>query len=131
MAAPIVLVTLLIAGLAAQQPPATPPPSKPEPAQSKPEPAPSAAAFDGPETPVVTHHELRAGGKTLRYTATTGFLPIRGAQGEIEARVFFIAYTLDGVADPARRPLTISFNGGPGSSSVWLHLGALGPSASR
>jgi carboxypeptidase C (cathepsin A) len=127
VAAPIVLVTLLIAGLAARQPPAAPPPSKSEPAQSKPEPASSTAAFDGPETPVVTRHELRAGGKTLRYTATTGFLPIRSAQGEIEARVFFIAYTLDGVGDPSRRPLTISFNGGPGSSSVWLHLGALGP----
>ena len=127
MAAPTVLVILLIAGLAAQQPPAAPPASKPEPAPAKPESAQPVAPFDGPEAPVVTHHEQRAGGKTLRYTATTGFLPIRSAQGEIEARVFFIAYTLDGVADPSKRPLTISFNGGPGSSSVWLHLGALGP----
>ncbi len=75
----------------------------------------------------MTKHELRAGGKTLKYTATTGYLPIRSPQGEIEARMFFIAYTLDGTADPASRPLTVSFNGGPGSSSVWLHLGALGP----
>ncbi len=75
----------------------------------------------------MTKHELRAGGKTLKYTATTGYLPIRSPQGEIEARMFFIAYTLDGAADPASRPLTVSFNGGPGSSSVWLHLGALGP----
>ena len=127
MAAPIVLVTLLISVLAAQQPPATPAPSKPEPVPAKSEPAAPTPAFDGPDTPVVTHHELRAGGKTLRYTATTGFLPIRSAQGEIEARIFFIAYTLDGAADPSKRPLTISFNGGPGSSSVWLHLGALGP----
>ncbi len=123
MAAPTVVVTLLVASLAAQQPATAPP----QPSSSKPEPAPAVTPFDGPDTPVVTHHEQRANGKTLRYTATTGFLPIRSAQGEIEARVFFIAYTLDGVTDPARRPLTVSFNGGPGSSSVWLHLGALGP----
>jgi carboxypeptidase C (cathepsin A) len=104
------------------------------PAGSSQSPAPPAAAakpapspIDGPETPVVTRHELRAGGKTLKYTATTGFLPIRNPQGEVEAHVFFIAYTLDDVADLSTRPLTISFNGGPGSSSVWLHLGALGP----
>jgi carboxypeptidase C (cathepsin A) len=47
--------------------------------------------------------------------------------GETEARMFFMAYTLDGVSDPSKRPLTLSFNGGPGSSSVWLRLGALGP----
>jgi len=47
--------------------------------------------------------------------------------GETEARMFFMAYTLDGTTDPAKRPLMFSFNGGPGSSSVWLHLGALGP----
>jgi carboxypeptidase C (cathepsin A) len=44
-----------------------------------------------------------------------------------KASVFYIAYTLDGVEDPAGRPITFSFNGGPGSSSVWLHLGLLGP----
>ena len=55
--------------------------------------------------------------------------PFATRTGDIEARVFFIAYTLDGVADPSKRPLTFSFNGGPGSSSVWLHLGALGPQA--
>lgn len=54
-------------------------------------------------------------------------MPIRSAQGDVEAHIFYIAYTLDGVTDPARRRLMFSFNGGPGSSSVWLHLGALGP----
>ncbi len=76
--------------------------------------------------PVVTHHEIHAGGKTLRYTATTGFLPLRNAEGDIEANIFFIAYTLDGQSSE-RRPLTFSFNGGPGSASVWLHMGAIGP----
>jgi carboxypeptidase C (cathepsin A) len=75
--------------------------------------------------PVVTHHEIHAGGKVLRYTATTGLMPIRNADGETEAHIFFISYALDNPG--ARRPLTFSFNGGPGSSSVWLHLGAIGP----
>jgi len=75
--------------------------------------------------PVVTHHEIHVGGKTLRYTATTGMMPIRNLDGELEANMFFMAYTLEGQSE--RRPLTFSFNGGPGSASVWLHLGAIGP----
>ena len=77
--------------------------------------------------PVVTHHEIRVGGKTLKYTATVGMMPIRNEEGETEAHIFFMAYTLDNPPDRAHRPLMFSFNGGPGSSSVWLHLGALGP----
>ncbi|HEX8688271.1 MAG TPA: hypothetical protein VF654_17285, partial [Pyrinomonadaceae bacterium] len=84
-----------------------------------------AAMTDGP--PSVTRHEIRAGNRTLRYTVTTGVMPLRSAAGETEARIFYMAYTLDGVSNPAQRPLMFSFNGGPGSSSVWLHLGALGP----
>lgn len=87
-------------------------------------PAPPAPLAD--ETPVVTQHEVRVGGRVLRYTATTGTLPLKDETGKTEARIFFIAYTLNG-AQPGSRPLTFSFNGGPGSSSVWLHLGALGP----
>src|SRR5438128_2441549 len=79
------------------------------------------------ESPVVTHHEIRAGGKTLRYTATVGMMPIKNRDGETEARIFFMAYTLDDAGNRSRRPLTFSFNGGPGSASVWLHLGAIGP----
>lgn len=84
---------------------------------------------------VVTEHKLQLGKKTLHYTATCGTLVLREPQikdgehkGEhTRASVFFIAYTLKDVKDPAKRPLTFSFNGGPGSSSVWLHLGILGP----
>ena len=77
--------------------------------------------------PIVTHHEARVGGKVLHYTATTGTLPLKNTDtGEVEAHIFFIAYTLDG-QQGAQRPLTFSFNGGPGSASVWLHLGAIGP----
>jgi carboxypeptidase C (cathepsin A) len=88
---------------------------------------------------VVSQHRVTVGGRELRYTATAGTIVLREeaekagdggptADGEKpRATVFFVAYTLDGVEDPARRPITFSFNGGPGSSSVWLHLGLLGP----
>ena len=83
---------------------------------------------------VTTKHSVRIGGKTLKYTVTTGTMVLKEEvnekDGEIEkarAQIFFTAYTLDGVRDKAKRPLTFSFNGGPGSSSVWLHLGVLGP----
>jgi len=76
--------------------------------------------------PVVTHHEITLEGKVLRYTATAGRLPIKTDDGRIEAEMFFVAYSLDG-QDAARRPLTFCFNGGPGSATVWLHMGAVGP----
>jgi carboxypeptidase C (cathepsin A) len=73
------------------------------------------------EAPVVTHHEVAG----LKYTVTTGRMPLRDDDGDIVAQVFYMAYNLD---DPKKgRPLMFSFNGGPGSPSVWLHLGALGP----
>ncbi len=76
--------------------------------------------------PIVTHHEIHVGGRVLRYTATTGLMPLRNPDNdEIEANIFFVAYTLDNPG--ANRPLMFSFNGGPGSASVWLHLGAIGP----
>ena len=76
--------------------------------------------------PVVTHHQLTIDGKLLKYTATAGRLPIKRGDGRIEAEMFYVAYTLDG-QDAAKRPLTFAFNGGPGSASIWLHMGALGP----
>ncbi len=77
-------------------------------------------------TPVITQHQLTADGKLLKYTATTGRLPIKRGDGKIEAEVFFVAYTLNG-SEAGTRPITFAFNGGPGSASLWLHLGALGP----
>jgi carboxypeptidase C (cathepsin A) len=76
--------------------------------------------------PVVTHHQATVDGKPLKYTAATGRLPIKRGGGETEAEMFFVAYTLDG-QDMAKRPLTFAFNGGPGSSTIWLHMGALAP----
>lgn len=78
--------------------------------------------------PSVTKHEMVLNGKPLKYTATAGTLPIRdNTKGEVEARIFYVAYTRDDVEAKAKRPLMFSFNGGPGSASVWLHMGALGP----
>jgi carboxypeptidase C (cathepsin A) len=76
--------------------------------------------------PVFTHHQIALNGKILSYTATTGRLPIKRDDGKIEAEMFFVAYTLEG-QEAGNRPLTFAFNGGPGSASVWLHMGALGP----
>ncbi|HEX7000160.1 MAG TPA: hypothetical protein VF164_00535, partial [Trueperaceae bacterium] len=88
---------------------------------------------------VVTHHETTIRGKKVSYTATAGTVVLsheKVGEGEKEgkfegvkprAEVFFVAYELDGVVDKSRRPLTFSFNGGPGSSSVWMHLGLFGP----
>src|SRR6266487_6430069 len=90
------------------------------PPQERPSPSPD-------EPPVITHHSITVGGKELHYTATVGMMPIKNRDGETEARIFFMAYTLDDGGSRGRRPLTFSFNGGPGSASVWLHLGAIGP----
>ena len=76
--------------------------------------------------PVETHHQITVDGKVLKYTASAGRLPIKRGDGRIEAEMFYVAYTLDG-QDAAKRPLTFAFNGGPGSASIWLHMGALGP----
>lgn len=84
---------------------------------------------------VKTKHQCRIDGESFSYTVTCGTIVLREEtekEGVREtdkprAQLFFIAYARDGVKDPARRPLTFSFNGGPGSSSVWLHLGVLGP----
>lgn len=74
-----------------------------------------------------TRHSLQIGGRTIDYTATAGTIFLRDHKNEPTASIFYIAYTRDGVDDHGKRPVTFSFNGGPGSSSVWLHMGVLGP----
>ena len=94
--------------------------------QPQPQTRPSPAADVKEEPPIVTKHTSHVGAKTLNYTVTTGFMPLKNVtSGETEARIFYMAYTLNN--PPVGRPLMFSFNGGPGSASVWLHLGALGP----
>jgi carboxypeptidase C (cathepsin A) len=102
--------------LSAQNPP---PATAPAPAASKP----SEPAAD--DKPVITHHKITLGGKPLSYTATTGFMPIKDDQGKVEAHMFFVAYTADNSG--LKRPLTFAFNGGPGSATIWLHMGCFGP----
>ncbi len=75
----------------------------------------------------VTKHTVAVGGKPVAYTATSGTLTVNKPDEKPGARMFFTAYTADGIKDLAARPITFVFNGGPGSSSVWLHLGGLGP----
>jgi carboxypeptidase C (cathepsin A) len=110
--------------------------AKPETSSEQKPPAPQAFSdkerdkeehFDMTEVPpVATHHQITVDGKALKYTATAGRLPIKRGDGKIEAEMFYVAYTLEG-QEAAKRPLTFAFNGGPGSASIWLHMGALGP----
>ena len=104
--------------------------------------------------PVVTAHSMTVGGKTLKYHVTAGYIVLKEEEGKpfvkgaeqkppaepkeaeanrtkdglkAKAKIFYIAYTLDEAGDPATRPVTFAFNGGPGSSSVWLHMGSMAP----
>jgi carboxypeptidase C (cathepsin A) len=79
------------------------------------------------ETPVVTKHSITVDGKPLSYTATAAEMPLKDSSGETEAHIFYVAYTQDGVSDVSKRPLTFCFNGGPGSASMWVHMGGMGP----
>lgn len=74
-----------------------------------------------------TEHSIKINGKTIAYTATAGHLITKKEDGSPLGKFFYIAYIRKDGGEPGTRPLTFSFNGGPGSSSVWLHLGVLGP----
>ena len=105
---------LLVAALAqAQSPPVEG--GKPESAK---------AETPAPETLAETHHTWSGGGHTVRYRALAGDFLI-GPEGKPRARMFYVAYLAEGAG--RERPLTFLFNGGPGSSSAWLHFGAFGP----
>jgi len=82
---------------------------------------------DASAKPVFITNSISIGGERVTYIAETGMLPILNSTGTVRASVFYVAYTRTDVADKTNRPVTFCFNGGPGSSSVWLHLGALGP----
>jgi carboxypeptidase C (cathepsin A) len=82
---------------------------------------------DATHKPVFTTNTVTIAGQSVTYVAETGMLPILKSDGTTRASVFYIAYTRTGQTNQSARPVTFCFNGGPGSSSVWLHLGALGP----
>jgi carboxypeptidase C (cathepsin A) len=88
---------------------------------------PVATIPDATHQPVLTTNTLIIAGQSVRYLTETGMLPLLKPDGSSRASVFYIAYTRQDNTGAAARPVTFCFNGGPGSSSVWLHLGALGP----
>lgn len=75
----------------------------------------------------VTHGSVEIAGKTIHYTATAGTMLLRDDKNQPIGSMFYVAYTKDGVRDEAHRPVTFLYNGGPGSSSIWLHMGGIGP----
>jgi carboxypeptidase C (cathepsin A) len=79
-----------------------------------------------PEKPSVTHHEMSLDGRSLKYTATAGTLVIRDEEDKPYGSIFYVAYTLDG-AEAKARPVSFLYNGGPGSATLWLHMGSFSP----
>ena len=129
----LALLLLVCPALLAQerrpgQPSAAPAPPPPTPATETAEKAPERTPPR--ETPrdqiSTTQHTVTVNGQVINYTARAGTMVLKDEDGTPKANFFFVSYTRDGV-DPARRPITFTFNGGPGSSSVWLHMGAVGP----
>jgi hypothetical protein len=91
--------------------------------------APPSQPFPGPppeEKTSVTHHGARVGGQQINYTATAGTYIIRSNDGAPKATIFYVAYTKDDVPDVSKRPISFVYNGGPGSASLFTHMG-LGP----
>jgi len=116
----IILIFLSSAALHAQQGPEQktdiqkkPPDASKAPTEAKP--------------PSVTEHTITIDGKSISYTATVGEMIVNKPDEKPGASMFYIAYTRNDIRDTSWRPITFAFNGGPGSSSVWLHLGGLGP----
>ncbi|HKT83967.1 MAG TPA: hypothetical protein VJQ84_09060 [Solirubrobacterales bacterium] len=80
-----------------------------------------------PERESTTRYEVAIQGAKVPYRAVAGTYNLKDEKGKVKASLFYVAYTKEGVSDPADRPITFAFNGGPGSAAIWLHLGVLGP----
>lgn len=139
----LLLVPALFVPLRAEPKPDAPADSKPDP------------KIEEEAPPSITAHTITVGGRTVKYHATAGYILLKEEEGKPlvkadgapppaeakddkdaaktkdglkpKARIFYVAYTLDDVTDPATRPLTFAFNGGPGSASIWLHMAAMAP----
>ena len=98
-----------------------------EPGKETPKDSPKEKAKEPEEKLVPSKHTVTIDGNEISYTATVGTILLRDEDDKPTASIFYIAYTRDGVKEMRGRPVTFSFNGGPGSSSVWMHLGMLGP----
>src|SRR5271154_6523448 len=114
-----IMLACLIAGAAfAQQPAVTPPKNANTITKSR---------ILQVDSSVVTKHSVTIKGKVIPYTATAGSMPIWDEDGRPVAGVFYTYYERDDIADKSNRPLVISFNGGPGTPSVWMEIGYTGP----
>jgi carboxypeptidase C (cathepsin A) len=121
----VVVTIFLVLGqasqVAAQEPEKSEKDAKPE-AKSDAKPAP-----EPKEESSVTDHTIKIGGQTIAYKATASTTLIKDDKGEPTASIFTIAYTRSDAKDMSQRPISFVYNGGPGSSSIWLHMGAFGP----
>ena len=90
------------------------------PAQDGPVPGPAPANW-------TTHHSVKIGGASVEYDATVGSIILRDSQEKAIAEMYFTAYIRSGISDTSHRPIMFAYNGGPGSSSFWLHMGVMGP----
>jgi carboxypeptidase C (cathepsin A) len=96
-------------------------------AQAAPAPTPAPAFHPVPGVKdAVTHHTMTIGGRRIAYTARAGTFLLKDANNDPTASMFYVAYTADG-ANARTRPVTFFWNGGPGSSTIWLHMGSFGP----
>jgi carboxypeptidase C (cathepsin A) len=135
IAVSVICVAALSIGAAHAQPPASQRPgSAPGAQQAQPQ-MPAVEAGGAPRhevapekaaPPSQTSHTIRLDGRDIKYTATAGTLPIRLDDGKVAAQMFYVAYTKDG-EDRKTRPVSFLYNGGPGSASVWLHMGSFAP----
>ncbi|MGH9703120.1 MAG: peptidase S10, partial [Candidatus Acidiferrales bacterium] len=75
----------------------------------------------------VTEHTIRLGGQTIPYKATAGTILLKNEKGEPIGLMYSVAYTRSDVKDASQRPISFLYNGGPGSATMWLHMGAFGP----
>src|SRR5271156_2149093 len=100
-----------------------------KPAEAKPgaEAKPPADATAPKEESWVTDHSIRIGGQLIPYKATASTTLLKDEKGEPTASIFSIAYTRTDAKDLTQRPVAFIYNGGPGSASLWLHMGAFGP----
>src|SRR5258708_36197821 len=96
----------------------------PKPAEKSAE---TAAAAPPKEESSVTDHIIKLGGQTIPYKATAATILLKNEKDEPTALVYYTAYTRSDVKDLSQRPIAFVYNGGPGSSSVWLHMGSFSP----
>ena len=95
-----------------------------KPAEKPPEGAPAAPPK---EESSVTDHSIKLGGQTIPYKATAATILLKNEKDEPTALLYFTAYTRSDVKDPSQRPISFVYNGGPGSASIWLHMGSFSP----